>query len=394
MEVTILMGIFDRIRNNLPSLRNTNNTRYAVFKNKTIRPTTSYRNLQVYEQALNNYYVNRCVRVYIETALACGYTIDSDTQENDDPRSKNYLERLFQQPEGLHSTLTWSGLNSLIWKSFLVMGDCFLEPSIDSNFEVVNGYRYIHNNQIYWDTHRDCYALREQPSVTYEEHELVHIYEPSTRIEDAHYGVSVIDSCGSALAILTNAMSFNNSVLENKGINPSTILAFDKEISDENMDAEIERLNYQREQMGDGGLLAIKGATFQSGALSSRDMSYMELMKLARDIVISAFGVPPQKMGIIETANLGSGSGDSQNRDWKKTFEGKSRFVEEAFNNNLKQYGFNERFHFNPIDTTDRLLDANINQIYVNCGVKTRDEVRNELGLDKLANNSWAGYYR
>lgn len=388
------MGILNKIRNILPTIRNTNHSQYALFNQTRIRPTKSYRNLQVYEQALNNYYVARCCRVYIDTALACGYTIDSDTLESDKPDSQYYLERLFAQPEGHKSSMTWSGLNSIIWKSLLVLGDCFLEPSIDPNFDVVNGYRYIHNSQIMWNTQNDCYCLREKPNITFEEHELVHIYEPSTRVEDTHFGVSVIDSCGSALAILTNAMNFNNSILENNGLNPSTILAFDKEITDANFDAEIERLNYQKQQAKNGGFLAIRGATFQNGATSSKDMSYMELMRLARDIIISAFGVPPQKMGIIETANLGSGSGESQNNDWKKTFEGKSVFIEEAFNNNLKQNGFSERFHFNPIDTSDRLLEANINQIYLNCGVKTRDEVRNELGMDKLKTNGWDGYYR
>lgn len=388
------MGILNKLRNLLPTIRDTNHSKYAIFNNRHTRPTTSYRNLQVYEQALNNFYVARCCRVYIDTALACGYTIDSDTQENDNPQTQLYLERLFQKPEGHRSNMTWSGLNSLMWKSMLVLGDCFLEPSIDPNFDVVNGYRYIHNSQIMWNTQNDCYCLREKPSITFEDNELVHIYEPSTRVEDDHFGVSVIDSCGSALAILTNAMRFNNNLLENNGLNPSTILTFDKEVSDANFDAEIERLNYQKEQAKDGGFLAIRGATFQNGAASNKDMSYMDLIRLARDIIISAFGVPPQKMGIIETANLGSGSGDSQNHDWKKTFEGKSVFIEEAFNNNLKHYGFNERFHFNPIDTSDRLLDANINQIYINCGVKTRDEVRNELGMDKLKTNGWDGYYR
>ena len=292
--------------------------------------------------------------------------------------------------------MTWSGLNSRIWKSLLVLGDCFLEPSIDETFDVVNGYKYIHNNQIRWSNSRDCYTLTGQPDVTYEPGQLVHIYEPSTKSEDEHWGVSVIDSCAGALAILTNAMSFNNSILENRGVNPSTILSFDKDIDEQNFESEVERLNMMAEENREGGLLAIRGATFQNGAASSKDMSYMELMRLARDIVISAFGVPPQKMGIIETANLGSGSGDSQNRDWKKTFEGKSVFIEEAFNNNLQYYGFNERFHFKPIDTTDRLLDAQIDEIYLRNGVYTVDEIRNKQGLDKLSpsTNSWMGYYR
>ncbi len=391
------MSILNKIRNTiLPTLRTTKHTQYNTYSQKRINPTQSYRNIHIYEQALNNYYVNRCCRVYIETALACGYTIDTDTTENDKPATQHYLENLFSKPEGIHSTMTWSGLNSRIWKSFLVLGDCFLEPSIDPNYDVVNGYKYIHNNQIRWSNNRKCYTLTGQPDITYEPGELVHIYEPSTVPEEEHWGVSVIDSCGSALALLTNAMNFNNNILENKGLNPGTILSFDKDISDQNFNSEIERLNIMAKENREGGLLAIRGATFQNGATNNKDMSYMELMRLARDIVISAFGVPPQKMGIIETANLGSGSGDSQNRDWKKTFEGKSVFIEEAFNNNLKHHGFNERFHFNPIDTTDRLLDAQIDEIYIRNGVYTIDEVRNRQGLDKLDNatTNWGGYYR
>jgi capsid portal protein len=168
-------------------------------------------------------------------------------------------------------------------------------------------------------------------------------------------------------------------------------------MSPQNFKAEVQRLNFLREkQKKQGlkrGLLAVKGATVQNSATSTEDMNYMQLLDFAENMIIRTFRVPPQLYGKIDTANLGSGSGDSQRKDWKTTFEGESTIVENAFNKTLKYYGFNERFNYGKIDVIDELYDAQVDQILVSTGIKTRDEARNERGLDKIT-NSWAGYYR
>jgi capsid portal protein len=144
-----------------------------------------------------------------------------------------------------------------------------------------------------------------------------------------------------------------------------------------------------------GGMLVTRGASFQTASNTNKDMNYLELMKFCRDNIIHNFGVPPQVYGIVETANLGSGSGDSQKKDWKNTFEGESKFVEDAFNTAFKREGFSERFRYGTIDVEDELYNAQIHSIQIQNGIKTRDEIRNELGLDTIRkNNSWDGYYR
>lgn len=386
------MGIIQSIINKLPTLRNTQNTQYIKAVNRN-HPITTYRNLHLYYEASKNNTVYRCNEVYKNTALACNFTIDTDTTENDNPATTKYLDRLFHQPGGYHTTMTWSDTNSLIWDSLNFMGDCFFEISTDEEFNILNGFQYIHNDSIQWNNENDCYQLTYQPNVLYEPNDLIHIRRPDIQREQMPWGVSIISRCAEWIALMSNAIGYNNEVLLNDGLNPHTILSFDKDISDHNMTSELNRLRIEKEQGKRGGLLALRGATLSNGAATNKDMSYLELMKFARDNIVQTFGVPPQLIGIIETANLGSGSGDSQKKDWKITFNGASSFVEDAFNNTLKNFGFSERFHYQQMDVVDELYDAQVNQIYIQNGIKTIDEIRNELGLDKLQQNEWQRYY-
>ena len=388
------MSILTSIRNRiLPTLRTTHNTLFAKAQQKRKHAQiTRKEKLQLFYEALYNLWVYRSCQVYINTTLACGYNIDTETGEQDNLHTQYYLHNLFQNPEGYGGDLTYDGMVNLIWKSFLVLGDCFFEAGYDEDYNWT-GLRYIPNDEIYWNTENDCYGLIYQPDVLYEPHELIHIYNPSVRGKERHFGTSLIEECGASIALLNNALNFNNDILNNKGLQPGTILSFDKDISSSNFNTELERINAMMKQTDKGGLLALRGAKFETGIQSNKDMSYMELMKFARDNIVSTFGVPPNKVGIIETANLGGGTGESQDKDWKQTFEGASKFITTPINQHLKQAGFNERFTLNAIDVQDRLLNAQVNEIYLRNGVLTVNEVRNELGLDKKRNN-WENYYR
>lgn len=390
------MGILQNIREHLPTLR-TQNTQYNDDLITTAHTRHTYNPTQTRYNALNNKDVKKCTQIYKTTALACGYTIDSDTHEDDYLPTKQYLERIFESPEGTQTQTTYADINSQIWDSLLVLGDCFFEVSTDKTYGIFNGFRYIHNNAIMWNNENDCYQLREKPEVLYEPYQLIHMSRKDIRRENSPWGVSVIDSCAPYIALLENALEYNNNILANDGLDPHTIISYPETMSNSNFKAETKRLNLlkKRQRAGDkGGLIAVKGATVEKASTNNKDMSYLEMMKFARDNIIQAFGVPPQLAGIVETANLGSGSGDSQRKDWKTTFEGESKLIENAFNKTLKYYGFSERFHYGTIDVIDEMYDAQVAQLLISSGIKTRDEVRNDMGLDKLPTNGWAGYYR
>lgn len=387
------MGLFTKFKNRIiPPLRDTSRTPYSILQNKNkITQLSRKELLGLYYQALNNVYVARCCQAYIDTTLSCGYTIDTDTMENDNVHTTNYVQRIFEKPEGLKGTIDYAGLISLIWKSFLVLGDCFIEVSYTKE-GVWNGLRYVPTEKVYYNWDNDCYGLINT-NILYEPHQLIHIYKPSIKANHSKFGTSLIDSCGSYIAMLNNAISYNNNTLKNRGINPASILNFDKDISTTDFNMQMERIDALRKETEEGGLLALKGASFISGANTNKDMAYMELMKFARDNILTTFGVPPQKAGVIETANLGSGSGQSQDKDWKQTFEGQSKYITNAFNEHIKRAGFNERFSFNEVDVQDKLLNAQIDEIYLRSGVYTVDEVRNKLGLDKTREITWSNYY-
>jgi len=390
------MGILRSIQEHLPTIRKPE-TQYNTELIDNRVQKIQYTPTQKRYLALENKDVQKCTQIYKDTALACGYTLDTDTAEDDNPITNQYLQRVFEQPEGYNSTMTYPDMNSLIWDSLLVMGDCFFEISTDPDYNILNGFRYIHNNAIMWNNENECYQLREKPEVQYENYELIHMKRPDIRRENSPWGRSIIDGCARYIALLESALTYNNSILNNGGLDPHTILSYDKDMNHQAFQSEVKRLGVlkkkqQRQGNSEKGIIAVKGATVQKASTSNKEMSYLELMKFARDNIIQAFGVPPQLAGIIETANLGSGSGDSQKKDWKMTFEGESRIVENAFNNCLKYHGFQEKFKYGTIDAVDEMYDAQVAEIYIRTGIKTRDEIRNEMGLDKIE-NSWSGYW-
>lgn len=390
------MSILHTLKKRIPTLRTTRNTQYQQYLKKRTTITHEYTETQLRYQAFTNKDVRRCCEVYKNTALSCGYTIDSDTQESDNKVTQPYIQRIFENPEGIDGEITWSGVNSLIWDSLLVLGEVFFEISTDTKYGIFSGFKYIHNNKIKWSNENDCYHLRDQPDVLFEDDDLIHIYRPNPEFKEQHHGVSLVDSCADYIALQNNALRYNNNILTNNGLSPDTILSYDTDITEANFNAEVQRLQLMKEQADKtGGMLVTRGATFQTASNTNKDMNYLELMKYCRDNIIQNFGVPPQIFGIIESANLGSGNGDSQKKDWKMTFEGEAKFVEDGFNHTLKKQGFSERFHYGLIDIEDELYNANINQIYLNSGIKTVDEIRNSMGLDKIqTSKAWEEYWR
>jgi HK97 family phage portal protein len=212
-------------------------------------------------------------------------------------------------PEGVDGNLTYSGLNSLIWDSLLVLGDVFFEIAKDKTYNTFAGFKYIHNNKIKWSSENDCYQLIDQPDVLFEEDDLIHISRPNQNFTEQHRGTSLVDSCAEYIALQMNAVKYNNNILNNNGLSPDTILSYDNDISDANFNSEVQRLQVMKDEADKtGGMLVTRGATFQTASNTNKDMNYLELMKFCRDNIIQNFGIPPQIYGIVETAHLGSGT--------------------------------------------------------------------------------------
>ena len=121
--------------------------------------------------------------------------------------------------------------------------------------------------------------------------------------------------------------------------------------------------------------------SYQQTNNSNRDMEFLELIRYSRDCIIAMFGVPPAKVSIIETANLGSGSTESQDKNFGKVINTNCRVIERAFNKNIGRSGFQEVFEFIKEDHENKLNRAEIEDKQLRNGTTFINEVRSGYGL-------------
>lgn len=119
--------------------------------------------------------------------------------------------------------------------------------------------------------------------------------------------------------------------------------------------------------------------------LDSRKVTdYLDATRQLRDEIISTFGVPPSKLGIIETGNLGGGTGEAQDKSFRvNTIIPVSNLVLEKLNYHLVQYGFGIvgwHLEFKEIDFRDSQVVETIRDIRLKNGSFTLNRYRDEIG--------------
>ncbi|MDJ0342279.1 phage portal protein [Streptomyces sp. H10-C2] len=130
-------------------------------------------------------------------------------------------------------------------------------------------------------------------------------------------------------------------------------------------------------------LLTTGGAVVQ--VLDARKVSdYLDADRQLRDQIIASFGVPPAKLGIIETGNLGSGSGEAQDKTFRvNTVIPIANLILEKLNFHLLQEGFGiDDWHleFAEIDYRDSKVVEEIRKIRLDSGAYTINRWRAEIG--------------
>ncbi len=345
----------------------------------------------LYEQAENNVYVYRSIEAISDTLLINGYSINDPYDEKVNFERTRYLENLFANPMGYKHEMTYAMFHKQYIRSFELTGDAFIAVNYENfnwddtdYYKVINGFEFIPPDLLKWYDDTGQWGYRLQPDKRYETDEMIHIYEPSIHLKDLKYGVSKLEKIRMPLIMMWLGLNHNKDLLENDGIDPRAVLSFDKDVTNEDFEAELERLSEMSRLRKKGGTLAIKGATFQSSGVTNNDMDFISLMNLSRDMILTAYGMQPGKAGIRETANLGSGSGESQDKDFKDMIKAKATLIEGAFNKVLGRNGFTELFTFNEMDIEDKLKRSQIEKIKLDSGVVTINEVRTEYGLEAV----------
>lgn len=118
---------------------------------------------------------------------------------------------------------------------------------------------------------------------------------------------------------------------------------------------------------------------FKQIGVNQKDMEFLELREFTRNEILAVYGVPPGKVAIIETGNIGAGSGEHQTQTfYEETILPFQMRVAEKINKHVIRDGFGITdwlFQFNK-RAIDEKEQAEIFNIYLQNGVFTPEEVR------------------
>ena len=133
-----------------------------------------------------------------------------------------------------------------------------------------------------------------------------------------------------------------------------------------------------------GNLFETKGQTAVQELGTNKLQEWDMVAKSCRDEIISGFGVPPSKVGVIESANIGGGQGTSQDRSFRVNTCGPiSELILEKFSFRLLylSYGVKDwHLKFGEVDWRDDMTIEQIRDIRVRNGSWTANRYRTDIG--------------
>ena len=386
------MGILDRAKSllidNLPYLRrpsNQSNLLQHILENAwafQVRDKGAGSGWDSYYEGMKNVWVNACINAYVNEILNVGFKINNPEDTKINLAHVTYLTNLFNDPMGFSHNDTYTILTSLLWRSKLGLGDAFCEVIYDANYSKIPiGLKHVPTEYLKFYKDTDQWGFR-QGTRRFEQDELIHIYSPS--IDGDMWGVAPLDNLSEDIANEILANSILNETLGNKGLRPRGVIEFDKEISQPEWESQLKDLK-AKAKLNKKGTLILKGGKYYNIASSMKDLEYQKMLLNIRDHVLATFNVPPSKISIIETGNLGTGTGESQDKNFKKTINGQSRFFVDAFRKVLGRAGFKEVFEYGEMDIDNEQVRVEIEDTRIRNGSSTINEVRSSYGEEPVS---------
>ena len=337
--------------------------------------------IHTYYRAMRNVWVNACIQTYLDEVVNLGFMIKNPYSDEVDVVASEYLTSLFENPMGYDSNDTYSSYQTLMWKSYLGLGDSFSEVVFDEQFDKVPiGLKHIPTEVMSYYPDTDQWGFFDD-SYRFEPENLIHIKDPDIR--GGVWGESKIDILASDIRLEILGTDYTSEILESKGLSPSGTIEYDNTMSDIEWNNEIARLEAMAQHNRQGTMI-LRGGRYNQSSVTNRDLQYQDLMENVRDRVLATYGVPPHMVSVVEVANIGTGTGESQMKQFKKTFKGKARIFEDAYKKVLGRSTFKETFQYKELDIDDKLVKAKIEDIRINNGSLSIDEVRASYGQSPL----------
>jgi len=197
------------------------------------------------------------------------------------------------------------------------------------------------------------------------------------------YGFSPVQSIMEIIKSLHYSTLYNKRLFEENSI-PDGILGVEDTNENEMQDFVD---NWAREFKGQPHKFAMvnKKINWQPLNVSQRELEFLETQKWYYKIVIAAFGLTPSELGITDELNRSTSATQSE-LSRRKGIRPLMKIIENYINQSIiPEFGYEGiEFQFvydDPSEKAQRLANW---KIELEMGVKTPDEIRNEMGLEPL----------
>lgn len=125
-------------------------------------------------------------------------------------------------------------------------------------------------------------------------------------------------------------------------------------------------------------------------AKKPEDMAFKEFNTWLMEVICAMFDIPPQELGFTEHQSTRANAQTQFDITMRRSLIPLANFFCEIFNDLVQEeFGFPHlQFKFLGLEDRDQLQEAQVQQIHVQAGIRTIDEVRkDELGLDPIGIN-------
>lgn len=228
--------------------------------------------------------------------------------------------------------------------------------------------------------------------ITFDPDDIIHDSYPDPTNEFG--GMSPL--CAAQVRIETeiNAVNYQKNFFKNNA-RPDFILSTDKKI-DANQKEEIKERWEKRHKgaanSGKGAFLE-GGLKYQQVSISQREMDYIESLKMTRDDILTAFGVPKPIVAITDDVNLANAK-TAMEIFLSETIEPEIKRLTEKLNEHLVYPEYGDIFFikydagFLPHDDRE---EAEVDKILIDAGLMLINEGREKRGMEPIA-GGWSLY--
>ena len=334
----------------------------------------------LYKIYLSVSWVRACVDVITKGTLSGGWYLEGGEA------SKKKVEVLLREPNPEDD---FNDILQNISEDLLICGNGFTENVFQGNDlkEIYTLKPTITEVKI--DSHgRPTGFAQPDAGVEFGPDEVVH-FKLSTQGRDL-MGISPLNSLFTPIETDVYAQAYNKAFFQNAA-RPRGVFSMKGATEDQiKRNREYLRSEFQGPKNAHKDLLLEGEVDFKDLQKGPQDCEFLELRKFNREEIMSVYGVPPAKLGIIESGNIGGGTGKSQDQ----TFQNEvviphQERIERRINRKIIRdamkitdcvFGFNKpRRDADEADTNEKV--ARTHQIYLGAGVMTPAEVRAELEL-------------